>query len=117
MTKMPMMKCGHVAQAIEKETGKPACVICVGITDDAMIIADEGEFVTEGRIARCSYYGQEFHVHGYFANECPVCAERHRESGVARCYCERPSSTDLAFFCSHPDQKYDEFYCGCGSWD
>jgi hypothetical protein len=30
---------------------------------------------------------------------------------------ERPSSTALAFFESHPDREHDVYYCGCFGWD
>ena len=38
----------------------------------------------------------------------------------AKCtYCGRiaPSTNSLAFFCHHPKNDYDEYYCGCRGWD
>ncbi len=29
----------------------------------------------------------------------------------------KPSDRKAAFFIHHPNQKYDEYYCGCWGWD
>lgn len=50
-----MMKCGHASNATKN--GKPCCVICIGLTPDAEIVADTPDLT--GRIARCSYCKKE----------------------------------------------------------
>lgn len=49
---MVMMKCGHVANAIDKATGKPCCAICN--SSEAFIPQDERILLDE-RFARCPY--------------------------------------------------------------
>lgn len=88
---MPMMKCGHAANAerVTKEGKKePVCVICFGIDPGASII-DENPPDFEGRTAICS--------------DC---------KGN-----EVPSNIDLAFFESTPEKEHDRYYCGCRGWD
>jgi hypothetical protein len=48
---LPMMKCGHRAQATDK-SGKPICAICFGLTPDAEIV-DEAPPDLTGREATC----------------------------------------------------------------
>lgn len=47
----PMMKCGHAANAVDKD-GNPCCAICAGYTPDAFIVEDK-EIDLTGRKARC----------------------------------------------------------------
>lgn len=97
-----MMACGHAANSVhhlDDGTVEPACFICSCFT-----LGFEPDLTD--RVARCGYYGRNTHK-----NECPICTY----GGI--CRCERPSSTDLAFFGYHPDKPYDEFYCGCWGWD
>lgn len=70
------------------------------------------------RMARCSYFGKKYpHPNSYHGCECRVCIEANK--GI--CVCERPSSLGkegkLAFFSEKPDKEYDDFYCGCFSWE
>jgi hypothetical protein len=121
MSKMPLMKCGHVAQGTDSATGEPTCIICVGLLGGATEV-DPAPPSLEGRVATCAY----------------------------RCGATRPSSYDLAFFeyrgpgckdaelkctcgyfktahgrggfgCSsfkpHGPWADDQFYCGCRGWD
>lgn len=97
-----MMACGHAAnstQTLNDGTTRPSCIIClcseVGVQPD----------LTD-RVARCFYFGVKTRK-----NECRVCTR----DGFCGCY--RPSSMDLAFFEYHPDKEFDDFYCGCQSWD
>lgn len=89
-----MMKCGH--RAAGESNGKPACVICLGLDQNATVV-DEGYKVPEGRKARCTYYGSM--VRGEV------------------CKSEQPSSLSLAFFERRPEKEFDSFYCGCYGWD
>lgn len=67
-----------------------------------------------GRTARCSYYGCKYVLQvRYQSCECEECKKNADE----RCHCERPSSEELAFFRHKPDEEFDEFYCGCKSWN
>ena len=83
-----LMKCGHVANAIDKN-GKPVCAICVpdveGITVEKEL---DGETAgLEGRKARCSF-----------------------------CWKVTNSRWNLPFFEYRPDKETDSYYCGCGGW-
>ena len=104
----PIMKCGHAANSMGKPahyTGDPipACVIC-----ECFEVAEIQPDFT-GRKARCSYYGKSTRK-----NECGVCSKN--EDRI--CRCERDSDPKrLAFFGRRPDKEFDEFYCGCQSWN
>ena len=79
-----MMKCGCASHAMrhQKDGSKiPCCTIhdCIEVADAAPSL--------EGRKARCAYCGQRPRK-----SECDQC----KDGGM--CSCERPSSTDLAFF-------------------
>lgn len=54
--KQYLMKCGHVAQATDKN-GNPVCIICLGIDPKATEVAGEAPELT-GRKARCPYCGK-----------------------------------------------------------
>lgn len=90
----PMMKCGHAANA-KNALGKPCCVICAGINPGASVV-DEAPPSLEGRMAKCSY-------------------SKGRDGKP--CLSMKPSSPDLAFFESKPNEEYDRFYCGCWGWN
>lgn len=103
----PMMKCGHSANAINGH-GNPSCVICVGIHPGAEIIDDNPSDLT-GRKARCTYFGKV-----------PKGRNHEGPTGCVRgkpCMCEKPSSSELAFFSYQADKPFDSFYCGCFGWD
>lgn len=51
-----MMKCGHAANAVDKD-GNPICGICYGMTPDAAIIDERTPDLT-GRKARCADCGK-----------------------------------------------------------
>lgn len=53
----PMMKCGHAANAVDKD-GNPCCAICAGFTPNAFIVDDSAPDLT-GRKAKCCYCGKE----------------------------------------------------------
>lgn len=101
--KIEMMKCGCSAMAIHKNKHDglseehPSCFIheCCEIIEPPKL---------ESRKARCFYYGKES-----YKSECSNCKKI--------CNCERDSKIDLAFFKHIPESEYDEFYCGCHSWD
>lgn len=102
--KIEMLKCGCSGMMAHNNphdglaSGHPTCIVheCCEVVPAPDLT---------GRLARCAYYGKEVN-----RNECDRCY------GV--CSDERPSNvTHLAFFEYHPDQPYDEFYCGCHSWD
>lgn len=90
---IPMMKCGHAANAVKYGTDIPVCCMCHGIKAGW----DEVDNKTpnlENRIARCSYYNS------------------HRCGQT-----ETPSSVDLPFFQHRPEMEYDSYYCGCWGFD
>lgn len=85
------MKCGHIAQGTNYNTGKPVCVLCVGIIPGADIVHEEivdNKLGLEERKTKCSY-----------------------------CKNERDSSWDVPFFEHRPNMEKDEYYCGCRGWD
>ena len=94
MKNKPMMKCGHVANAVTADN-QPACAIC-GCTE-----LSEQETDLTGRKARCVYYGRRFFHQGR----------------MVTCTSEDKSSTSLPFFAHKPESDYDEYYCGCCGWD
>ena len=105
----PMMTCGHAANSVcSASRGQkfdppiPSCAIC-----DCLEVA-EVQPVFDGRKARCSYYSKSTGRN----NEC-----NYGQSRDPVCTCEQPSSSNLPFFASHPEKEFDEFYCGCHSWD
>lgn len=51
-----MMKCGHVANAVNQD-GDSVCVICYGIVPGADDVADMPDMF--GRVARCTYCKKE----------------------------------------------------------
>ena len=91
-----LMKCGHIAQGINAKTGKPTCLICVGLTPDAEIVDDAPPSLLEGRMAECCY------SHGRDGRPCKK---------------KVPSSYSLPFFEHRPDKETDQWYCGCWGWD
>lgn len=84
---MPLMKCGCRAQGNDLRTGKPVCVVHIGIKAGADEVAADEPDLTQ-RQAKCVY-----------------------------CSRTVPSSEAAAFFVFHPDRPQDEFYCGCRGWD
>lgn len=87
---MPLMRCGHVAQATRASDQAPVCVICYGINDGADKVQISLPNL-EGRKAKCAY--------------------------LQPCKSEENSSFTLAFFEYKPNQEYDLYYCGCHGWD
>ncbi len=102
----PMMKCGHAANATSN--GKPACVICAGISGGANMIVNDNPPNLSGRKARCSYYGTSPKGRNYEGESC--------KRGEV-CKCERDSSEELAFFEYCLGKDFDKYYCGCWGWD
>lgn len=100
-----MMKCGHSANAAQIKNGKqiPYCLVC----DCAEPLPSLPDLT--GRKARCFYYNCE--------------VGRHNETYYPKlmrgnlCGSEVNSDAGLPFFAHKPDKPYDEFYCGCHSWD
>jgi len=83
MTK-PLMKCGHAANAKDKD-GNPVCVICFdGRGSDAAIVAEMPDLT--GRLARCAYYGKTATGRNHEGDDC---------KRGEKCLCEKPSSTNL----------------------
>lgn len=81
----------------------PTCVAHFGLHPGACTVVEQPSL--SGRRARCAYYGAQTSRR----NECNDC--------TVICDHEVDSSTDLAFFESKPDEPFDQFYCGCHSWD
>jgi hypothetical protein len=90
----PLMKCGHTANAMSvSKNGKrePCCVIC-----GCYEVAETKPDLT-GRFAKCSYRNKRN-------------GQPHTDKDIV------PSSYDLPFFEYKPNEKYDEYYCGCWGW-
>jgi hypothetical protein len=92
MSEKTMMKCGHSANGTLMAKGgvkleQPA-PCCV--ICDCHELAEEAPSL-EGRIAKCCY--------------------------KMSCKNTAPSTDNLAFFQHHPDEEFDEYYCGCEGWD
>lgn len=74
------------------------------------------------RKARCTYFGATtYKVKRYSSCECSTCIKSMGDSDTGKCSCEREvdsnSAKDLAFFKQKPEKPFDEFYCGCLSWN
>lgn len=106
----PMMKCGHAANAHNKD-GDPVCVICLG--GPGHEVDDAAPDLSE-RKARCTYYGKRSADGRYRSTNESNYGDR---TPGATCKCEEPSSNKLPFFRTHEDREFDEFYCGCHGWD
>ena len=107
---MPIMECGCQANSMGKPAGYtgesiPACVI-----HSCFEVAGEQPDL-RGRAARCFYYGKKTRK-----SECNYKGDV-KEDGIWICRCERPTTLDLPFMAVKPDKEYDEFYCGCHSWN
>lgn len=84
-----LMKCGHIANAVEN--GKPICAICIGIKEGAREVESylvSGTVGIEGRMAKCEWCGTII-----------------------------TSEWELPFFEYKPNEEFDSFYCGCIGWD
>lgn len=96
--KIILMKCGHVARAYHSVTKKPFCPVC-------LCDAEMSEMPNlANRTARCYNFGHE------------VISKISRYSRFV-CNTECASDLNLPFFKYQPDNKYDQFYCGCEGWD
>lgn len=107
-----ILKCGHAANAekiLADGTKIPSCVIC-DCTEESEI-----QPLLENRMAKCGHFGL------------PV-SRRNNETkypklltknalGETCCGSIVSSNNNLPFFQYRPDKEYDEFYCGCQSWD
>lgn len=80
LSKRPMMKCGHAANAVDRG-GKPCCVICVGIHSGAEEIDDNPPSLTE-RMA-----------------ECPYCSRKRASSADLAFFEHRPNRVTDSFYC------------------
>lgn len=70
------------------------------------------------REMKCSYFGAKTdRSRRYGSCECRRCLEAMGGSDSGRCNCVIPSTEKSAFFKKQPDKEYDEFYCGCQSWN
>lgn len=115
---MPMMKCGHAANATNK-SGKPICAICHGLTPDAQIVVEPPNLT--GRIAKCGCGNEKpssldlpfFEYCGPGSWSASICtcgfAESAHESGTHKIACKN--------YNPRGDIGYDRFYCGCRGWD
>lgn len=107
-----MLRCGCAAMATHSNphdglpAGHPSCVIHAGIDAGACVVVPSPDF--SARRARCFWYGKPPRK-----SECNYGAKWNEPA----CQCEQPSGTTLPFFVSTPTKEYDEFYCGCHSWD
>jgi len=111
MSDTPMMKCGHAANARDRD-GNPCCVICIGSRGAKEIDNDAPDM--SKRRARCAYYGKKSADGRYRSRNESNYGDR---TPGAICRCEEPSSSSLPFFEHLPGNEFDEFYCGCHGWD
>lgn len=102
---MKLLKCGCNGMAThqnlhdEYKEPHPTCIVhntCEVIEKPSL----------DNRLARCTYYGTEISSR---RNECNQCR--------SICTHTEQSNVNLAFFQFKPTEEFDEFYCGCHSWD
>lgn len=122
----PLMKCGHIAQGHD-ENNNPICVICFGITQNALIVVEENNIPSlEGRKAKCTYCGNirdssydlaffEYHGNGSYnaINSCKNC--RYYE--VAHNSDSRNINKNICDNFEPIGDTIDIYYCGCRGWD
>ena len=109
------MKCGCVAQAVQRMpdgSERPACV--VHDPPDSITVAEVKPDLT-GRKARCAYFGR-----GGFRNHGPIYGGG--KCSRQRCGCLVDSDYGLPFFEYAPKwaksiEGEDRFFCGCAGWD
>ena len=107
---MPIMECGCQANSMGKPAhyegeAMPSCVI------HSCFKAAAPQPDYSGRKARCFYYGKKTRK-----SECNYKGDV-KENGEWVCRCERPTTPNLPFMKLLPNKDYDEFYCGCHSWN
>lgn len=138
---MPLMKCGHTAQAINSRTDKPCCVICSG-SPEANII-DDSPLDLSGRFARCSYYTGchsqqsssidlaffEYRGEGskYAEKECHICGYHSKDwkpNPKNGKICYNNSDKPNPYVCINKGKQcvygvfeFDRYYCGCHGWN
>lgn len=127
MDKPPMMECGHAANATNAKTGKPSCVICIGIHSGAEKIAEQGPDLT-GRMAHCAYgCGNEkpsstslpfFEYLGPESSQArEVCKCGYRRIAHGKADVARRRQGICNNFQPKGDVGHDRYYCGCRGWD
>lgn len=125
--KNPMMKCGHAANAVNKE-GLPCCAICAGLTPNADIVDENFGDRLEGRMAICPHCKKtvpsslslaffEYRGSGSkWEENCKNCGIFHKDQPVFRykgrneVHCSKYEPRVGGF-------ELDLYYCGCRGWD
>jgi len=106
---MPVMKCGHTAQAhVGGDPTKPACVIC---SCTERVMEHEKPDLT-GRRSKCSSSHKRIDEDGYGYNYSRI--NRRDLKGAYPVVTD--SSYSLPFFEHCPDKPFDRHYCGCSGW-
>ena len=82
------LRCGCTASGTVKLVGETEWFVGCLIHECLDVVEEESKPDLTGRMARCSYGGNEV-----------------------------PSSWNLAFFRHRPERDHDEYYCGCYGWD
>lgn len=119
MSNVPMMKCGHAANATHKGkdgVDSPCCVICFTTPGDASMQVNDAPPSLAGRMARCSEggacRGRPSRARGTYSMTAPDYGT-YDASG----HSVAPSSPNLPFFEHKPNDPMDRYYCGCYGWD
>jgi len=129
----PIMKCGHAANAVDTH-GYPVCVICLGITEGAVIVDTQPDLT--GRMARCycdkppipsdrneaffEYRGPGSRHAIDMCKHCPRSYAGHlsKSEGGAHFHKEHNAS---CVHCDHFEPRgpheFDLYYCGHAGWD
>lgn len=124
---MKLMKCGHVANGIQSDTGDPVCVICLGITPLAKVVDDNPPALI-GRTAKCGcgaiapsstdlpFFDYKGPGSRSATDRCGVCPFALVVHGETNPHTGRPGITDHTFV-PHGPYEFDEYYCGHSGWD
>lgn len=117
---LPLMKCGHIGNAIDTKTNKPCCVICYGNPESMEVMINLPNL--DNRIALCVTCNKTkkpsslnlafFEYRGpnspYALDMCK-CGYYRVGHGRSRWACDQ--------FCAVGPQEFDTFYCGCRGWN
>lgn len=70
---------------------------------------------TNERMAQCAYKDCKSRLNG--SNRYPSSGYGYIPEGKRRSVAPSSEREDLPFFREHPEEEFDEFYCGCFGWD
>ncbi len=120
---MPMMKCGHAANATNGHD-QPSCAICVGLTPNADLVVDAPDLT--GRIAKCSCGNAQpsstkLPFFEYCGPGSPTATNICKCGYAAVAHTPEVMARNKGLKCTNFEPRgplqFDRQYCGCRGWD